>query len=179
MATLSEVRDLVVGTTGRDDKTSLIDSYINFGLKELARRHRWRELQEQTDIAITDGEDSVALPSDFHQLVMARLIDGTNSRKIKVRSQFWLSQRYVKPDELAKRKPAWGYLRGGKLHLIPTSDGSYTVRLNYSKRPATLSSNDTIPIEGSDAALEAYATYRVFKALEQFESSQQWFGEWE
>lgn len=174
---LLELRQAVFDNTGRTDKASVTDRGLNFGLDEAISRHDFRDLRVEADVDTVAGSDSVALPEDLVNLLEVRLVDSTGEvldRPLRVRSKVWLVRRFPNASEQSHGKPAWGYEEGLRLHLIPTPDLVYTLRLSYYSKPSLDEDTDEQPIRLLDRVLIAYATSYVFHSIEKHEEAVMW-----
>lgn len=173
--TREDLENLVVQSTGRSDKTSLIRTALNLAVAEVSSRHLWSDLQTEAEVTINSGEGSVELAADVARIAEIRVIDGTNSRSLLVRPKTWLVQRCPDAASRSTSRPTYGYLEGRTLHVIPWSDTTYTIRYTYFKLHPTLDTNTSeVLIRHAEQAVVAYATYWVFKSIEKHEDAQQW-----
>lgn len=176
----AEIRALVIDHTGRSDKTALIDSMINTALKKVSAEHIWRDLLTEASVTMIPAQSFVDLVATLRRLSEVRIIDGLNSYKLIVRTKSFLIERWPDFDSQADGKPRFGYLEGVRLHLVPPPDEALTLRYSYYRRIADLTDDTTdIVIDIADEAVVAYATYRVFKSLQQHEDAALWFADYE
>lgn len=172
----SEIETLVVEATGRTDKTSLIRSGINLGLREISAQRLWSDLQTSADVSITTGSSYVDLATDLSRLVEVRVIDGTLSRQLLVRPKTWVTSKFPDPASDSTNRPLFGYLEGKRLYVVPYPNQNFTIRYTYFRvHPDLSADSDEVLIRGIDAALAAYATYWVFNSIEKSEDAQRWY----
>jgi len=176
MSTRAELRALVISNLGnRTDKNTVINAALEEGLKHVSRLHFFRSLVSESDIAIVDAETYIDLPATTHQLLEARLIDGTASYPLVIKTKKWLVDRFPNIAEGPIGKPQYGYIEKNDLFLYPISDGSYSVRITVSTNPSFLSLDATEnPIPVLDIALVCYATSYVMKSIQMFEYAAPW-----
>lgn len=176
MANRGELRSLVIESTGRSDKASLINSALDFGLRRISAARLWSDLLVEATATLASGADTVALATATERLTGVRVIDGNASRSIQIRLKSWLRQRFPNPSTFTAGKPVWGYITGTTLHIIPTADQAYTIETSYFRvEPVFADDNATTVITGIDDVLVAYACFWVFQSVQQMEAAQQWF----
>lgn len=179
---LGQLRTRISSNIGnRTDKNTIIDEALNEGLEELVKRHYFRDaISEMADVSVVADASSVALPSDVHQVIEARLIDGTLSYPFIVKSKKWVTSRWPNISEDNTGKPTLGYIEGDSLYLYPVSSGSYKIRATVVSFPDPLIENGDVPgIKNVDSVLTAYATSEVFASMQDFESAGWWLGKFE
>ena len=172
-----EIRNLVIDTTGRSDKESLINSAINIALNKVSSSHLWNDLLTEASLTLTVDATSVSIESDVRRLVEVRVLDGLSSYKLRVRSMDWVVKMFPDLSIHSSRKPRYGYLQVTTLHFVPKYDSTYTVKYSYYKLHPDLTNDTTnILILQADEAVIAYATHWVFKSLQLHEDANQWLG---
>lgn len=170
-----EIRDLVILTTGRTDKDTLINSAINIALNKISSDYHWNDLLTEASVTLTVDATSVALASDVRRLVEVRLIDGLSSYKLSIRPMAWVVKMFPNLSIHSSGKPRYGYLQGTTLHFVPKSDSAHTVTYSYYKLHADLTNDTTnISILHAGEAVIAYTTYWVFKSLQLHIDANQW-----
>lgn len=190
MAQLLALKNLVLGNTSRGgdgsgEKSALAVDALNFGLEEIGKKHDWKDLKVEVDEVLAEDQKTFTIASNYQRVVEARLIDtevGTeqSSWKVWVFSKEELVQVFPAPELVSTSKPRYMYEEAGKMVLIPPSDGVYTLRYTYLKKPSVLSDDaDTADITTVDEALVAYATQYVFNSVQQFEEGRAWRAQYE
>ncbi len=170
-----EIRDLVIETTGRSDKESLINSAINIALNKVSSEHLWNDLLTEASVTLTVDATSVALSSDVRRLTEVRIIDGLSSYRLQVRPMSWVVKMFPSLSSHSSGKPRYGYLQGTTLNYIPKSDSTYTTTYSYYKLHPDLSDDITgILILQADETVIAYTTYWVFRSLQLHDDANQW-----
>lgn len=190
MAQLLALKNLVLGNTSRGgtgtgEKSSETVQALNFGLEEVGKKHDWKDLKVEVDEAVVVDQESFAIATDYQRVVEARLIDSTvgteqASWTIGVFSKEDLVLEFPAPELVTASKPLYMYEEAGSMVMIPKSDGSYTIRYTYLKKPSVLAADTDSPdITTVDEALVAYATSYVFNAVQQFEEGRAWRAQYE
>lgn len=169
------LEELVYESTGRRDKASLTLSALNLAVVEVSKARLWSVLQTEADVTTTANVASVALDSNAERISEIRLIDGLNSVPLCIRPKTWLTQHIPYSGSYSASRPVWGYLEGKTLVLFPIPDAAYTIRYTYYKIHPSLDTNTSeLLLDHLSAAVVAWATSWVFKALEKFEESDRW-----
>lgn len=172
------IRELVVANSGRDDKTTLMNSLINVAARKLSSEHLWLDLMTEADLGLETGGAHVDLPSNFHRLAEVRLIVDDSpllSREISVKPKTYIVKQYPNINDENTGKPVYGYLQGTKLYLLPLSDGDYTIRITYFKLHSDFSTDATeCEIRHGGEAVAAYATHLLFMSLNMTEDAASW-----
>jgi len=118
----------------------------------------------------------VVIPSGYHQLISARVIDGTSSTNIDIRPKSDVVARFPNLDSETNDKPVWGYEESGRIYLAPWSDDSYPIRMSISSLPTMGSGTTDEPtLTGVDNVLIHYGTYFAYASQQQFESANYWY----
>ncbi len=173
--TRAQIRTLVLDATGRTDKTTLINTAIDLGVEEFSTQYRWSDLLIEADATLTADVQSVALASDVARIIEIRLIDGNNSRTLRIRSKDWIVKHFPNPSATNSAKATFGYLQGTTLFVVPIPDSAYTIRYSYYKLSAALTTDaQEVDVRHSGAAIAAYATYWVFQTVEKHEDAERW-----
>jgi len=123
---VSAVQDIL----GRIDKDDVILLGLDIALEDIKDRHVWNDLALQ-DTSIIEDDGSVTLPTNFDKLIEARLIDGTSSYPITIRSSEFVRTNYPNPSEDSTGTPYLGFVEGGSLYFIPYSNDSYSIYMTY------------------------------------------------
>ena len=173
--TRAQIRTLVLDATGRTDKTTLINTAIDLGVEEFSTQYRWSDLLVEADATLAIDVQFVVLATDVARIIEIRLIDGNNSRTLRIRSKDWLVKHAPNPSANNTGKPTFGYLQGTTLFVVPIPDEAYTIRYSYYKLSAALTTDaQTVDVRHSGAAIAAYATYWVFQSIEKHEDAERW-----
>jgi hypothetical protein len=178
--TRAQLRDAIAGATNRADKTNLINTAINLALREIGSRHDFRELKDEQDVSIQVNEQSIAVPGTFHQIIEARLINGTLSYPIEIRTKGWFVQRFPSPTTAPAAEPAYGYEEGGLLYFQAPAYAARTIRLTLYSLPADLlNDTDRCMIGYLDNAITSWGCAFVHRSLQMYQEAQYWMLEYE
>lgn len=177
----AEVRNLVIETTGRSDKTTLINSAINIALNKLSSEYLWNDLLTEASANLTVGSNAVSLASNMRRLSEVRLLDGLNSHEIIVKRRTWIAEMFPDITAYAASRPRYAYVSGTTLYLVPAPDAVYNgIEYSYYRMHPDLTDDSTdILIPQADEAVIAFTTYWVFKSIEKHEDAAQWFAEYQ
>ena len=173
--TRSTIRGLVEDATGRTDKTALINSAIDIAVEEVSTQHLWTDLLTEDSVTLLTPAPSVSLASDVSRVLEMRIIDGTLSRPLRIRSKAWIVKHFPNPSAQNTAKPVYGYLEGKSLFTVPIPNVNYTIRYSYYKlHPALTSDSSEVLIRHIGPSVAAYATFWVFQSIEKHEEAEKW-----
>jgi hypothetical protein len=165
----------VIEATGRSDKITLINTALDLAVAELSSQRDWSDLQVQAEATIALGAGSVSLASDVARVKEVRLLDGTLTRPVLLRSKTWVLERYPYPDNISPSRPVYGYLEGKTLHVVPWASVSYDVRYTYYRlHPALADDSSEILVRHAGPAVVAYANFWVFQSIEKAIDADRW-----
>jgi len=180
--TRDELVSRVASDIGRTDKDSDIQDYLNWALKELARVHRWKDLEvyDTTTLDTVADQKRYQLPSDLHILVDLILEDDDNSRRLVAVHPRRFDDIIPYPESDITGRPKWYVQYGNYVELYPIPDDAYNLHIRYYKFPSEMTSDsDTPDITNVDDVLCAYAAYLACVALnEPDEIVNQWKNEY-
>jgi len=183
--TKEEIKDVVVLHTNRDDKTDLIYTAIDLGLKQINMRWPFKQTRIVVDTAVVEDQVSISLPTDALQLVSVRIKDDgtvTGAQVVNVYSKSYLVQNFPAlgdEDTSSSGKPTIAYEQNGQLFFVPRSNGSYTLELTYDSIELLEETTDSPASANLDEALIAYATAYVYKSIQMLSDAQFWNVEYE
>lgn len=104
-----------------------------------------------------------------------RIIDGTLSRPLRIRSKKWIVTHFPNPSAQNSAKPSYGYIEGQTLFTVPIPDVDYTIRYSYYRLHAALATDaSTVLIRHIGPVVVAYATFWVFQSIEKHEEAEKW-----
>lgn len=148
MATKTELITEIVEISKRGDKSTLIGYGIDAGLLDACLEHEFREMEVEADLSASEDDLSEALPSDFHDLLEVRLIDGTQSYPLIVKAKKWITDKFPNIDEDSSSRPDYVYIEDGSLFFSTKLDDDYTIRVTYWKLQtfATVATENPIPV---------------------------------
>jgi hypothetical protein len=171
----ADLRAEVVTNTGRTDRLDYINKQINKGIEYFNRLWPFKGLRQTTLISVVANDQSFSLPSDFLWIQQVLLLNGANSYQVDVRGKSFMLQRWPNARSTAFGLPAIGYIDGSLFYFVPVANQAYQFSVSYyRKMPLLVTDSDTILIDYLDEAVVAYATAKVFKSVEQFDSAQVW-----
>lgn len=174
--TREDLENMVIESTGRRDKTTLIRQALNFAIGEFSKERMWLDLQTEADATTSASLAYVALASDVHRVAQFRIIDGTQSTVIEIRDKSWLLAQCPDPASRSTGRPVYGYLEGGNLYMLPIPDDDYTIRYTYFRlHPALSQASSELLITHAGPSVVAFATHWVFQSLEKHEDANQWY----
>jgi hypothetical protein len=113
----------------------------------------------------------IELPSDYLHILECRVIDGTMSKKLRIKTKNWLVSRWPNISSHSEAKPVYGYVQSGKLYVYPIMDDRYTFRLTYSALPTMSTTSTECPIPLVESALVALAKSKLWSALEMYDKA--------
>lgn len=174
-----QIRNLVIETTGRDDKTTLINSAINIALNKVSAEHLWSDLMTEATATMTAGTNTLALASDLRRLIEFRVMDGLQSYKLIILPKSRVLGWFSDPTAYSNTKPRYGWLEGTTLSVVAPPDAAYECDYTYCRLHPDLDADDeSVLIPQVDEAVVAYTTYWTFKSIEKHEDAQQWLGDY-
>lgn len=135
LTTFAELKTALADTMHRSDLTSQIPDFITLAEARIARKLRNRAMQAESDISITGGTRTAALPTGFLE-----------ARRFYLNSSPVTPLEYIASDDYWKRylssntaKPQVFTIEGTNLVLGPIPAASYTGKLLYFKALDALS----------------------------------------
>lgn len=181
--TRADIRQAVQDNTGRTDKDTLVNTLINLGLREIARRHLFRDLKIEDDLAIAQGEISVPLKSSTYSVEEARIIDENTSASsgvFRIYDKRDLVKLIPNPDGESEVRPSRGYVENNRMFFSAPSDGPYLLRVTVYKLPEDfIDDTQEVPITEVELTLISWVSWRLFLSIEKVESSQLWATQYE
>ena len=160
LTTYAELKQAILDTSHRADLTNFTADFITLAEARIARKLRIRAMQAESDISITGGTRTAALPTGFRE-----------ARRFYLNSSPVSPLEYIASDDYWKRylssntaKPSVFTIEGTNLVFGPIPDSSYTGKLLYYKAldalsstaHGTFTSNPDLYLYGSLAAAEVY-----------------------
>jgi len=172
----SDLRAAVINNAGgRSDKDTVINQGLDLGLKELTKLYDFKDLWTESDLTTTASVAYVTLPSTMSNLVEVRLINGTQSYPIAIKSKVWMVERWANISANNETFPSMGYEEGGLFYLFPVPDDAYTIRVTTVGEPADFAGDSTEnPVPILDYSLICWASAFLFDSLEQFDRGTMW-----
>lgn len=173
MSTLSSLRLKVYDHTGRNDKVSQTLDGLNFGIKEIVKNFPTRDKRLESDLTLSAGVLSVALPTSYFHIVEARFLDTTNenSYPLEILSKREFVKRIPLASALQSGKSVIAYEEGGRLFVAPVTTSTHTIRITTDQRHVDLTASGTIPITGFDLPLVLWASHYIYSSIQMFQQS--------
>jgi len=174
--TRETLENLIVETTGRRDKLTLIRSAIDMATEEVSKERLWLDLQTEAEVTTVVDQGYVELVAQSTRVAEVRLIDDLSSRTLLIRPKTWLVVQCPSPESRASGRPVYGYLEGTRLNFLPVPDDAYVIRYTYFKlHPALSAASSELLISHAGPSVVAFATHWVFQSLEKYEDANQWY----
>jgi hypothetical protein len=174
-----QIRNLVIANTGRSDKTVVINAKLDSALQEVAKVRRWKSLRANVDLAIVAGDWWVTLASDHSTLLKVRVINGSQSYDLPIKTKGEVDRVFPNPVAEATGMPSICYEDEAKLYFAPKINQSLTLKVDYVRSEELLSfatDSTANPIKHTDRVLECMVTRDLFLSIEQFDSASVWDG---
>ena len=177
--TLSDLISRVRVNTNRTSTTvttnGRIARYLNDGLRELARRHPWKDLDRITEVTLVADTHRYSLATNTRNVYGMRIMDDDDSRVLFERSIQWVNMLEPDLDSRSSAKPTYYAIDGNSYELVPPPDEAYTLYRNEQIWPSLMNAlTDTPDIDLVDDALVAYGTAALFRSLQQFTEADRW-----
>ncbi|MBE3040418.1 MAG: hypothetical protein IMZ62_16605, partial [Chloroflexi bacterium] len=124
----------------------------------------------------------IALPAGTLHANRVRVMDGTSSSIVRIKSRRWLQARWPDVTAISHGKPLYCYedlSQGtyGRLYFYPVPNEIYTYRVTTTAFQDSFSGDsDTSDVDGLDNAIVAWATAYTFQSCEQFDNARIWYG---
>jgi hypothetical protein len=146
------------------------EGILNQGLRYVAAQTDFRELFTAYDFSTSVGVATYALPADFARLYGLTTVDG-NQDTIPLFQEVIMDFQ-TRPD--ASGQPSQYTVIGNNLHLWPTPDAAYSMKLRYYKLPALLTEPNDEPEIPSEYhhLLVSYALWHCYERENDYQSAQ-------
>jgi hypothetical protein len=164
--TFEQLRDMIgrklgVKESGQalpTEEAEIIEEGIELRLKELHALGVlwWQVAPVETDITLTAGVESAALPADFLFPVSAVLMQGAQRNSLDIVSKAGF---FALPDRTAVGAPERAFFGGGVVRLNPVPQDAYTLRIAYQAIAA-----DTETGQPADIPVEALRAFSIVVA---------------
>lgn len=168
---------LNVGRSGDTTLDDYVIEYINNGQRKVANKANFWFLRASTTLPITAGVNTIALPADFkdEDIVSLQVTTGSNVT--------WTDLDYSEWDEVRRfesntqrSQPNLYIVDNRNIILFPIPKDDGTLQLDYWKFPADMVAGGTpsnLLLDYPDI-LEAYANYKAFARLREFDEASAW-----
>lgn len=129
LANYTELQTEIADTLHRDDLTSKIPLFIKLFEKRANRHLNHAQQEVTTDLTLTSGTKTIALPADITEPLAAVVYIGNVPSEL-VKSTGGLIDRTF--DVISA--PSYYVINAGAMNFDVTADQNYTVRLRYIKQ---------------------------------------------
>ena len=173
-STRSELRTRVQNITKRTDKSTVINDALDLGLSEISQLHDWRELIGVETLSTTTNDTEESLTASTHHIIEARVIDGTNSYKLRVIPRRRFYQWFPNVAAASASKPKYAWVDDTTLYFSAPVDSSYDIYV-MSYILSTFTGDSTVcPISVAENALSFYAVSFLYDSLEMYNAASVW-----
>lgn len=175
-----QLRNLILSTTNRDDKSDVADSAIDLCMTRLGALHEWQQTRTEISEAIIAGTSSFVLPDKSRRIIEIRFINDLLSYPMRLFPKV-VALRYAPyPPALPQLRPTVCYRETASngndtIYLIPASNGTYSIRLTTGANP-TIGPLDTdvCNIPDVDEAVVAFGSEYVFRSVSMIQEANDW-----
>lgn len=176
----SQIRDLAIEHTARDDKESIADAAIDLAFSRLSQMHTWQQgrLDQQFPLAI--GDSFITLPLGTRSVIEIRMLDGIRSYPMVLEDKATVLRRVPNPPVMPPSRPYYLYREtdsagNDNLYFVPLTVAAFTIDATIDFG-ATIGpeDDDESNIPDADEAVVAFATSYVFKSIGDTESAGLW-----
>lgn len=162
---------------GRTDKDDVIQFELNSGLKQICKRHRFKQMIFTQDMPITATVGTVTLPALSAAILELRLINGTQSYPLPLYPKQTVVEFFPNTDAWSTGYPIASYEETGSLYLAPRPTSAWVVRGTFKSNPAALVlPQDEPAVPDIEDALVAFATGKLFASVEKMDIGNYWNG---
>ena len=173
---LSELIAQVEENIGRDDKTSLIPSYINLALERIHNDYpRFPDWQRTSTSTLDEDARRIPLPDNFGAIFQL-LFTNSETGPLRRITRREYDQEYpeVYTNGYKKDIPQVYCIWGDHLELYPVADQELTYILRWSRSPEHLTEDEDEPLlTGCDNTIIECATMIAYNRLGQPEEANQ------
>ena len=170
ISTYAELQSAVSNWLDRSDLTSRIPEFISLAESRIARKLRIREMETESDVTLTGGTRTAAVPTGFREV-----------RRVYLNSSPVIELKYMTPQDYWARytstvtgRPVVFSVEGANFLFGPIPDSSYTAKvLHYKAFDALSSSAHAVFTANPDAYL-----YGALLAAEPFLRNDKRIGVW-
>jgi len=152
-----ELKTLIANYLHRDDLTSTIPTFVTLAQARLNHDIDLTSMQTTDTLTVTAGTTTVALPSDFLELLSIRIPYSGGKRTLQQRSLVQNSQIYESAGG-STAAPTYYARYGSTLELSPTPEADTTLEIVYKQKLAAFSADgdtDTLLTDNPNAYLYA------------------------
>lgn len=132
----------------RIDIDTRLVNILNLSQIRITRLKNWDELEEIASgtLAFTgaNSDKFFSFPANIRDIRSFRLIDGTNSRKLKYVATNKMDTDIPYPEANARNKPKWYVVWKSRAELVPMPNKAYDYELRYSFWPTAFTSTSDV-----------------------------------
>lgn len=173
MGTLTGVEleaELKANLGNRSDLDTRLYIFLNWAQVEIARKIYLRELEDiDTAKATVVDQDYVAKPINLRDMISFRLIDDTNSRKLRWVPRRMYDEWCANPSSLTTARSTHFTSWGLNFYFYRIPDAVYSLKMAYTKWPTAFidSSSEVSDIEELDELIVILATIKALRSLKE------------
>lgn len=169
--TLLAIRTEVEETTGRDDKSSMMNEQINAAIFHLSTRWKFPPLQAVSTVSTVSGEPSILLPLNCFAIFYVR--DNTSAKSTLTDSSW---EQYLQADRSTSGAGTPGqWCRYNQLLYLFNGipDGVYEIEISWWKRHPVLSADtdDHLLMAEWEEGIRLLATEYAFTKLNEYQKA--------
>lgn len=174
----AQLRALVIDNTGRTDKSTTINTALDFALQSMCRIYPFDSLRKEGDIPINAGDTQAQLPSIMFQITEARLVDPGNptfsySMEIMRKNVFVKMYPNVAGMPITSR-PFRMYKDGHTIFFDCIANNPYIIRVTGFSLDVFNSDVSSPLLYNADEVLVAYATANVYRSIQMYDDANVW-----
>lgn len=139
ISTYDELKAAVANWMDRSDLSSRIPTFISLAEARFKRKLRVREMETTTTVAMTAGQDYIALPTGYVELLHV-YVDGDPKRPLETTTLAMMNSKWAGSQTA---KPRMAAVSGSNLYLAPTPDSAYNAEVTYYKFDELSDTNTT------------------------------------
>ena len=176
-----QLQQQVISRTGRSDKAQDINHFLNWGMDRLSEIHPWDCLRPEINNPINELDTQFQIPEWVDQIIEMRLLvpaSPTLSYPMELHRKTWFVKQF--PNVVGSTitgRPLYCYRDENTIFLDRKSNGSYNILCTVYAIRHFLSDQDKPRIPRADEALIAYATARLYEAVQMYEDAQYWMAQ--
>lgn len=180
-----QLRNLILTTTNRDDKSSVADSAIDLCMTRLGQLHEWQQTRTDVTQAIVQGTSSFVLPAGTRRIIEIRFINGLLSYPMRLFPKVVALRYAPNPPALPQLRPTVCYRETASngadtIYLIPTSDATYSIEYTVGENPSIGPDDaDVANIPDVDEAIVAFGSAYVFRSIAMVQEAEIWDAQFE
>jgi len=151
-------------------------SWLNAAMMRISKMHDFREMYKQYSMDTSDGVKGYTFPTNWKVILDMRMMDGTNSRKLRMESPEFLD-KYRPYPEGDSEDISYTYIPfGNDFDVYPIPDATYAMYCKCITWPAVIAATATlIDYEpNKDDVILAYMLSDAFNFLQLLTDAAKW-----